>query len=143
MIAKITIAIPVKEITKIITVEEITKENITIIKKNITTKAKIPKMKGIIKTIKKPVEATTKKIITQAVTRKLPTKIMIIMIKMITKIMTTKIRIIKENTMITMTIMIKAIKRAIRNMIITITKTSNQITRKMKVTKINQIIKKM
>lgn len=139
---KIMKAIQAKEITMIVIIKEIIKENITIIKKNITAKVKMTKTKGITKTIKEAEENTIRTIIIQAVTEKIITKIMINMINTITKIMTTKIRVTKENTMTMTTIMTKAIKKATRNMIIMIKKTSNLITKKMTVMKIN-LTKKM
>ena len=134
MIQKITMAIPIKEIMMI--KEEITKENIPTIKINITTIVKIMNtMPGI--TRKKPI---IKEIITQAAIRIIPTKIK----KMIhTKNMTTKIQVIKENIMTTMTLMTKGIKKAIRNLTIMTTKTLNRITKKMKAMGIINLIKEI
>ena len=124
-----------KEIMMIIIAEEIIRGNITIIRINIII------MKGMIsKEIKEgappeaKIVAIIKAIITQIATGKIPPiRIMIIIIM---RIMTTKKLIIKENIMTMMKVMIKDIKKAIRNMIIIIMKPKiiSQITlRKMKV----------
>ena len=141
MTKRITIAIQLKEITKIVIVEEIIKENITTIKTNITTTP----MKGnrITKAIVKEAVDIIREIITQPAMGKIPTKIVIITITTNTKIMTTKIQITKENTMTMKKDMIKDIKKAIRNLIIMITMTTNQITKKTKAIQIINTITKI
>ena len=105
-----------KEIMMIIIAEEIIRGNITIIRINIII------MKGMIsKEIKEgappeaKIVAIIKAIITQIATGKIPPiRIMIIIIM---RIMTTKKLIIKESIMTMMKVMIKDIKKVIRNMI--------------------------